>query len=351
MNNSASHSASAASRLRVMIAGIGGASLGTEIYKCLKLAGTYDIYGCDVSATAYGLYDGGFAKTYRVNRDDYVNSVIAACRDAGTEWLVPGGEQPMTLLGAAADKLAQANIKLLANDSGVIALFSDKDATFKRLAENGVTIPRTVAINAASDLEVTGLPCIVKPATGSGGSASVFFAVTADEAMIYAEFIRRNGSQPIAQEYVDIAEGEFTIGVLSLPNQQVVGSIALKRDLNAKLSVAYRGRGGIVSSGYSQGHIGEYPGLCQQAEKIAAAIGSRGPINIQARVRNGVLLPFEINPRFSASTYLRAMAGFNEIDILLRYLSSGTPPVRPSIRPGWYMRSLTEQFVAEEQLL
>ena len=122
---------------------------------------------------------------------------------------------------------------------------------------------------------------------------------------------------------------------------------ALRRALDAKLSVAYRGRGGVISSGYSQGYIDQFPNLCDQAERIAVAIGSQGPINIQARVRDGVLLPFEINPRFSASTYLRTMAGFNEIDILIKYRASGIRPNRPSIRRGWYLRSLTECFVPD----
>jgi len=194
------------------------------------------------------------------------------------------------------------------------------------------------------------LPCIVKPATGSGGSTAVFFAVSADEAMIYSEFIRRNGSHPVAQEYIDDREGEFTIGVLSLPNGCLAGSIALRRALNAKLSVAYRGRGGLISSGYTQGHIAEYRDLCRQAEKIAEAIGSCGPINVQGRVRHGVLLPFEINPRFSASTYLRAMAGFNEVDILIKYLVDGVQPQPNAIKPGWYLRSLTEQYVVAEEI-
>ncbi len=333
-----------------MIAGIGGASLGTEIRKSLTLAGGYDLYGCDISSTAYGLYEPEFTRTYRVDRDNYVDSVIDACVDAGAQWIIPGGEQPTALLGQATEKLSRSGIQLVANAPEVIALFSDKDATFKRLAECALPIPRTVAINRISDLESIGLPCIVKPATGTGGSVGVFFTVSADEAMIYAEFIRRNGAQPIAQEYIDVTEGEFTIGVLSLPDQSVVGSIALRRDLNAKLSVAYRGRGGIVSSGYSQGHIGEYPEICRQAERIAEAIGNRGPINIQARVREGMLLPFEINPRFSASTYLRALAGFNEVDLMLRYLSTGEAPRRPTITSGLYLRSLAEQFVSEGEL-
>jgi carbamoyl-phosphate synthase large subunit len=127
-----------------------------------------------------------------------------------------------------------------------------------------------------------------------------------------------------------------------------MGSIALRRVLDAKLSVAYRGRGGLISSGYSQGYIDEFPDLCQQAEQIALAVNSCGPINIQGRVQDGVLLPFEINPRFSASTYLRAMAGFNEVDLLIKYLMYGEMPKRPEIQSGWYLRSLTEHFVAKE---
>ena len=37
----------------VLIAGIGGGSLGTEIAKSLRLAGAYRILGCDVSPLAF----------------------------------------------------------------------------------------------------------------------------------------------------------------------------------------------------------------------------------------------------------------------------------------------------------
>lgn len=334
--------------IKVMIAGVGGASLGTEIAKCLRLAGKYEVFGCDISPTAYGLYDSEFIETFRINRDDYVAEVLKICRQADAKWLIPGGEQPNALLGAAAEQLAAEGIRLVTTDAATVGLFSDKKATFNKLAAYGIPIPKTAELSSADDLHDVGLPCIVKPATGTGGSASVFFAVTTDEALIYAEFIRRNGSVPIAQEYVADDEGEFTIGVLSLPDERVVGSIALRRVLDAKLSVAYRGRGGVISSGYSQGYIDAFPALCHQAERIAAVIQSRGPINIQGRVRNGVLMPFEINPRFSASTYLRALAGFNEIDMLLDFLATSETPSLKPIKPGWYLRSLTENYVAKE---
>ena len=337
-------------RTKVMIAGIGGASLGTEICKCLCLAGNYEIYGCDISPTAYGLYDAGFTQTYRVNPETYISDVLELCRRTGAKWLVPGGEQPNALLGAAVGLFSEDGIHVVTNDAATVGLFSDKEATFSKLSRCGIAIPKTTALTSAQDVNTVGLPCIVKPATGSGGSASVFFALSSDEALVYAEFIRRNGSIPIAQEYVSDAEDEFTIGVLSLPDGRMVGSIALRRALDAKLSVAFRGRGGVVSSGYSQGYIDSFPDLCQQAEFIAETIQSRGPINVQGRVRNGVLMPFEINPRFSASAYLRALAGFNEIDMLLRYLTIGEMPTYGPIKKGWYFRSLTETVVATEDI-
>jgi len=336
--------------IKVMIAGIGGASLGTEILKSLCLVGDYEVYGCDISSTAYGLYESGFVKTFHIDSKNYVADVLSLCHESGIKYLVPGGERPMTLLGAASKEFSNFGIQLLANSAEVIALYSDKEASFKHLFNKGIPIPKTVAIYNKSDLDQVGLPCIIKPATGSGGSAAVFFAVSAEEAMVYAEFIGRTGSIAVAQEYIDDLEGEFTIGVLSLDDGNVIGSIALRRVLDAKLSVAYRGRGGLISSGYSQGHVDLYSALCHQAEKIAIAIGSRGPINVQGRVRDGILLPFEINPRFSASTYLRAMAGFNEVHSLIKFHEDGQIPLRPKVKAGWYLRSLTEKYIAQEEI-
>jgi len=40
------------------------ASLGPEIQKALALADGYEVYGCAVSPTAYGVHDPAFAKTH-----------------------------------------------------------------------------------------------------------------------------------------------------------------------------------------------------------------------------------------------------------------------------------------------
>jgi carbamoyl-phosphate synthase large subunit len=256
----------------------------------------------------------------------------------------------MRLLAEAEHVLNGAGIRLVANDRDVVAKFSNKADAFRELARLGIPTPETRSVSRDDDIIAVGLPCIIKPATGSGGSAMVYYAVDLDEARVYVDYIRRMGGAPLAQEYIDVDEGEFTVGVLSWPDGTVVSSIALRRSLESKLSVLYQGRGGLVSTGYTQGYIGEFGDICRQAEAIAISIGSRGPINVQGRVRDGVLVPFEINPRLSASSYLRALAGRNELHSLLQKLAYGAAEPLSPLREGWYLRSLTEQYVAPDAM-
>jgi carbamoyl-phosphate synthase large subunit len=54
------------------------------------------------------------------------------------------------------------------------------------------------------------------------------------------------------------------------------------------------------------------------AEKFASKLGAKGAINIQAKLQGDKPIVFEVNPRFSASCPIRAIAGVNEPDIVFR---------------------------------
>jgi carbamoyl-phosphate synthase large subunit len=329
----------------VLIAGIGGASLGTEVLKCLIAAGGYRVYGCDISPLAYGHFQPGFARTFTLERDGYAAAVLDLCLRLGVRAVIPGGEEPMVLLGQGANEFQRRGVRVASNDPAVVELCSNKGALFDRLTALGFPIPRTVTVTTPDEFAEVGYPCVVKAATGTGGSSYVFLAADRSEVALYLSHILANRPSAVVQEYVPLDGGEYTIGVLSLPDGRLVGAVAMKRLFHSKLSVAARTSCGLISSGYSQGWIGSVPELTAQAEAIARGLGSRGPINVQARVRDGVLLPFEVNPRFSASTYLRTLAGCNEIDVYLRAVLDGTDPVWGPVRAGHYLRSLAEVVV------
>jgi len=337
-------------RPSVLIAGIAGASLGTELLKCLIAANRYVVYGCDVSPYAYGHYD-GFEKTFLVDRTSYVGSVLEVCRKHRIEFVVPGADEPSLLLSASQHRFKESGVHVASNTPELVQRFSNKASTFETLAALGFPTPQTLVVKTEETVRQMNFPCVVKPVTGTGGSAYVFLASDADEAQLYVRYIVKSGRQALLQEYVPHGDGEFTVGVVSYPDATIATSIALRRLFEHKLSVLQRSSVGVISSGYSEGLIDAFPEVCDQAAAIATAVGSKGPLNIQGRMRNGTFVPFEINPRFSASVYLRTLAGVNEVDLYLHNVITGERKPQPRIKTGYYLRSLTELFVEPERLL
>lgn len=337
-------------KIKILIAGIAGASLGTEIAKSLLFSARYALYGCDISPLAYGHCSDMFADTFLLKEESYIQSILKICLDNGITYVIPGGESPMVLLSAQANYFMSHGITIIGNNPGVINTCSDKNILFEFLKNHDVPIPESRRIITIDDIAGFQFPCIIKPSKDSGGSNFVFLAKNQEELENYCNYLLANKMTPIIQEYIPHHEGEFTVGVLSTQNKKIIGSIALKRLFNSKLSVSIKTQDHLISSGYSQGLIDSFHSICKTAEQIAALIGSTGPINVQGRLKNGVFVPFEINPRFSASTYLRTMAGFNEIDFYITHLETGKEDFAYQIKSGYYLRTFTESYTEKGKL-
>ncbi len=318
----------------VLVAGIGGASLGTEILKCLQEIPDYRLVGCDISPYAYGHYQLGRESAFLVRGEHYIDDVLSICRRFGVVAIIPGGEKPLQLLTAAQDRFDEARIHIASNTSDIVRLCCDKARLFERLVCLNIPVPWTAECDDTVDLSKIPLPCIIKPSTGSGGSRLTFLAGSVADIRLYSHHLVLNGCRPLVQEYIPVSEGEFTVGVLSLPDGVLVGAVAMRRMFHSQLSVSSQTELGLISSGFSQGFVDDYRDVTAQAESIAQALGSAGPMNIQGRMKGGAFVPFEINPRFSASTYLRALAGFNEIDVYLKAVLGGVRPGPIDLRPG-----------------
>jgi len=332
--------------LRVLIAGIAGASLGTEISKCLHHAGGYSVFGCDISSLAYGHYDSNFNQTFLVDRSRYIDDLISLCQRERIHCIIPGGDEPAVLIARSEIRFAEIGVRVCHNNAALVEKLSHKGRCFEILSTIGVVTPITTTVSHSDNLRDIPLPCIIKPATGSGGSTFVFFARSLAEAELYCAYLRNNNRVPIAQQYIPHTRGEFTVGVISRPDGTYGGAIALKRSFSSKLSVAMQGDDFLISSGYSQGQIEEFPEICAVASQIAQRLRSTGPLNIQGRISaDGTFVPFEINTRFSASTFLRTLAGFNEVDFYTRLSMGLTPKTELEINPGWYLRTLSEVAV------
>ena len=337
---------------RVLVAGTGGASLGTEILKSLMAAGGYQVFGCDVSPSAYGLYESGFSEAFLLPKDNFASAVMNVCLEHKIPVVIPGGEAPLRLLLDMNDQFREHGITVACNDPEVARVCLDKtrfQATLRRLS---LPSPWSMTIEDLQSLEtlrVPEYPCVVKPATGSGGSKLVLLAGDWQELDRHVRETLAIAGPLQVQEYIPEDEGEFTVGVLSLPDVPYLQSLVMRRVLDSPLSVASRTVDGVISTGITQGFVDDFPNVRETAEGVAQALNSVGPLNIQGRLHGGKFLSFEANPRFSASTFLRTMAGFNEIDSYLQHLLHGTKPPAIHLRRGFYLRSFTEMWVSPER--
>lgn len=342
-----------------LVTGIGGGGHGHEIVKALRLAGSYRIIGVDMSAHAFGRDDVDHFTTVPPAGDpDYVPALIALSEQHGVEALFHGSEPELKVIGAEREAFATRGIVPFLNRQDIIDLGLDKARTFERLGELGFTVPYFRSVSSVDDIpDDFPLPAVVKPSVGGGGSSNTYLVQDIDELRLACLCLIKQGLPVLIQEYVGRPNEEYTVGVLHTMDGHFVDSIAVRRDITSGLSNRVRAanRTGkahlspvlMISSGVSQGEIAPFEGVRAACVEIANALGSRGPLNIQCRYSDGHLFPFEINPRFSGTTYVRALVGFNEPDLMIRYHLLDEPVSGPiPYGFGRVVRGLEERLTA-----
>lgn len=334
----------------VLVWGIGGASLGMEIAKCLSAAGYQQIIGCDISPFAFGHFSDVFQSTHVLDRQSMQDSLAQVLRETRPRFILSGGDEVTRIISGFREQFATSGCHICGNADNVVELACDKYAVIAELQRSGFDVPETRLLKDVASIKDFPLPAVLKPQFDSGGSRGVFVVSSRSELEARSASILDQDVSYIVQEYISDTEGEYTIGVLSNTDRTVAGSILMRRTFQNMLSVHERTEDFLISSGSSQGAFKHDEDLQSQAEAMAAAIGSTGPLNIQARLHRGRLALFEINPRFSASTYLRTLSGVNEVDLYVQHLASCRNIKYPNWREGLALRTFGEVFVENGRL-
>jgi carbamoyl-phosphate synthase large subunit len=347
--------------ITVCVTGVGGGGIGEQLVKALRLAKTsYRIVVTDTTPHSAGLSRGDAHEIVPLaSAPEYLERIMDTCSRHGARALLPGSEAELKVLSPRRDEVAARGIFLPLNTEKMIATCMNKMKFAQVLADMDINAPWFVRVRSIADVgNLPGYPAVFKPSVGSGGSANTFIVQDPGEARWTARHLCSMYPEFIAQEYVGTPDSEYTVGVLSDLDGEWINSIAVRRYTTAAMSCRLKvpnrtGRSELgdtllISSGISQGEIGRFPEVTEPCAALAKALGSCGPCNIQLRYVGGRIFVFEINPRFSGTTSLRAMAGFNEPDILIRkhllgeHVEQGFP-----FRGGVIMRRLEETFVEE----
>jgi carbamoyl-phosphate synthase large subunit len=289
-----------------------GTVIAQGIIKSLNLANEakdnpvkYRIIGADMSPDAPGLYrsHSGVLVPPAASAD-YIHHLIKLCKQREVRAVFVGSDDELLTIARAQTQIEKESAtKALVGPIDLISKARDKWKTFEFCRINNVPhAASALPSNREEFAREFGFPLVVKPREGYG---SVHFSVAKNkEEMDFSiQAIERAGWHPVIQEF--LAGEEFTTGItVDTSGEKIMSSISIKK---------------IIKHGQTyKAFVDDFDIVRQSAEKFASKLGAKGAINIQAKLQGDKPVIFEVNPRFSATCPIRAVAGINEPDIVFR---------------------------------
>jgi carbamoyl-phosphate synthase large subunit len=311
-----------------------GALLGQGIIRALRLASLpVRVVAVDPDPRAVGLYWADSAHLVPMVKDGAYEGAIREILDVerpavlfvGTDIELPFFSRHRRSLEA------EHGTAILVSDPSVVEIADDKWSTVRFLRENRFPYPKsTLSLEDAEFFSEVEFPLIVKPRRGA---RSIGFAVVRSRKELERAF--RAVEEPIVQEHVGSPEAEYTAGALVFDGR-CCGTIVMRRDL----------RDGNTYRAF----VDAYPELNDEVRRLSERLAPHGPANFQFRMDGGQAKVFEINARFSGTTPLRARAGFNEVEMCLRFLLTGEEIQPTPVRPLVMLRHWEETVVEPREL-
>ena len=308
----------------VLITATGGRSVGSGILHALTRSSDavnerWNVIAADADAFAWGLYKVNESVLLPLaGASNYLDAVKKTIDKFKIDAIIPGSEAEAQVLSVSVNELG---IPVIGNKPSLIPLMMDKFAMVEKLKSLNLPFIETYRIeNWQEAFAKHKFPFVVKPTTGTGGSRGLHFVFDERELKMLLPSLATQSNYCI-QPYIGSGDDEYTIGILSDKAGSVIDSIVMKRKLTGLSLLNAKKINAInyaISTGYSQGFIIKDAILQGFCENVATLIGSTGPLNIQLRKYEDKYYIFEIHPRFSGTTPIRADVGFNEPDILLR---------------------------------
>jgi carbamoyl-phosphate synthase large subunit len=331
-------------KANILVTGVGGI-VGQGIIKCLKMVNAderssvwYGIIGANASPFAAGLYmvkKGVIIP--KADDDKYIASLIDIIKRNKVSAVYVGTDPELAIISKNRKFIEEeTSAKVLVNPLNVIDIARDKWKTFRFLEENGFPCAESaIPEYLTSFLNRHKFPLVVKPREAYGSLQ--FHLVNDRHELDYAiSNIEKCGWRPIIQEYLAGEDNEYTTGVLiDTEHSRVISSVSIQKYL--KFGQTYKAL------------IDDFIEIRKLSEKISLTLGASGAVNIQSKLSGGINKVFEINPRFSATCPMRAVAGINEPDLLYRNAVLGQEIKLNSYKKLVCMRYWNEVYVEKQK--
>lgn len=318
---------------RVLVTGVGG-PLGQAIVKAARQSRLSNrVIGTDRALLSVGFdwVDAAYVLPDCRHADQYIAAMIDICQRERVDLVLPGSEGEIRVLSEYAARISsKAAARLIVPPLSVLDVCFDKLETCRFLDKNGLHGPRYAGLGDADALveliNDLGFPLLAKPCRGSGSQG--IFLVRSD---LDLDYIRSLGREYVVQEYLLPDEEEYTVGVFTDIRGNQNHGICMRRELAA--GNTYRA------------WVTDHAAVLAEASRVVEKLRIVGPCNVQIRVTARGPIPFEINPRFSGTTGMRAHFGYNEVEMAIQSFVLNEPILPPSLVYGTALRYWEEVYL------
>lgn len=301
-----------------------GSGVGQSVINSLRLSRLpFKTIGLGTNPFAYGAYDCDvYDYTKSIYEGEYIDNLIEKCKEHKIDLVIPGLDDEALIFAQNEEKFKNEGIKAIYANEELISICRDKERMSEELNKivdvfvksyNKESLPNDLASGKVK------FPFIAKPRSGfaSKGVEIIrnekdIFKITDDH--IIQELAIPNKNDPNYDFYMDqIAKNrnpqvsEISIQVVYSPKGKLMGRMFSYNKLNNGVPIE------IVP--YENEYVWS---IIDRLTPVLLKMGLCGPLNIQGRLTENGLKLFEMNPRFTGITGLRALMGFNEVEACVK---------------------------------
>jgi carbamoyl-phosphate synthase large subunit len=322
--------------IRILVTGV-GSLLGQGILKSIQDSSLdCNITGTDYFPSAVGLYwvDKGYILPDmlkpEINESQWIDAIINVINQEEIDLVLPGLDFEIPVLAKNKSFIEkQTGVILLVSSEEVVRIGNDKWETVQYLSNSGFNYPSSsLPETVESFIKSNSFPLIVKPRYGHT-SENVLLVNNRKE----LNAAIKECDKPIIQEYLEDPTQEYTCGVTIIDNE-ILTLISLRRTLkNGNTQQAFCEKTDEIDS---------------YIRKLSLSLKPHGPINFQLRLADRGPVVFEINPRFSGTTPIRALFGVNEVEATIEALMGTSLKGDYVKKEGVVIRYMENQYITKD---
>jgi len=347
--------------LNVAVTGVGG-GVGQAVIRALRLAvGPIRVIGLDADPWAVGLYqcDAWEVIPAVSDHDGYAKALERVVGRHEVHALIPATDTELHAVAAMREQLALRGCTAIVSSPDFVRIARDKLLTYRTLAAEGLPFVRTVsACEFLASYQSASYPVMVKPKDGSAsvGARVLHGPNDVERACLDGQDIVQDYLLPTSWRIEHIGpsdvlklgrlrqEDEVSVQAVISPDGEIVSVFASVNELRDGVPIRVCPTRDAGTLDFSRGVFERFVGM-----------GHVGPCNFQARVTEGGIVIYEINPRFTGITAVRAGMGWNEVEASLRLFVNREPAESVAASLSYdertiCLRYITEQFVPRTEI-